>query len=362
MDLSEVGNHVFLGLQPETTLSDKDKRLLNAVSPAGVILFKSNFIHGSDYEAWLDNQRRLIIDIKAAAGRDKMFIATDHEGARVCRTPPPVTRFKSASEWAPKARQIGAAMGNELASLGINMNFAPVMDIHTNPDNPVIGTRAFGSVPDLVGACGEEFINGIHSENVWACAKHFPGHGDTDVDSHYDLPTLNLSKEDLTARELIPFKKAVDCGIRIIMTGHILYPQIDPDYPATLSPKITTGLLRQQLGYQGVVVSDDIGMHAMDRYFDTPAAACNFLMAGNDMLMICAHFTDTDRILGLASGMKDALKDDAFRQQVHEPSVTRVDQLLTDTTMHDVTILPAEQFVAHAQIDGVHGDQTAEVM
>ncbi len=362
MDLSDVGSHVFLGLQPETALSDKDKRLLSTVSPAGVILFKSNFIHGTDYEAWLDNQRRLVTDIRAAAGRDKMFIATDHEGARVCRTPPPVTRFKSASEWAPKARQVGAAMGKELASLGINMNFAPVMDIHTNPDNPVIGTRAFGSAPDLVSACGEEFIDGIHSENVWACAKHFPGHGDTDVDSHYDLPSLNLSKDELIARELIPFQAAVDRGIRIIMTGHILYPNIDHQYPATLSHKITTGLLRKQLSYNGVVVSDDIGMHAMDRYFDTSDSARKFLMAGNDMLMICAHFTDTERILGLASGMKEALKDDAFRHQIHEPSVARIDQLLKDTTMHVVTDLSDEQFVTHAQIDGVHGDPTAEVM
>ena len=362
MDLSVVGNHVFLGLQPDPHLSDKDKRLLGIVRPAGVILFKSNFIHDSDYVSWLDNQHQLIADIKESAGRDKLFIATDHEGARVCRTPAPVTRFKSASEWGPKAKQIGAAMGRELASLGLNMNFAPVMDIHTNPDNPVIGARSFGSAPSVVGACGNQFIDGIHGEEVWACAKHFPGHGDTDVDSHYDLPVVNLSHQELTARELMPFQAAVNHGVRIIMTGHIMFPQIDAEFPTPLSHKITTGLLRQQLNYDGVIVSDDIGMHAMDRFFDAPDAARNFLEAGNDMLMICAHFTDTDRIIGLAAAMKEALKDPAFRTQVHEPANARVEKLLQDTVMHEVTPLPAHQFEAHVQIDGVFGEQTGEVM
>lgn len=362
MDLSSIGNHVFLGLQPTPQLSDKDKRLLEAVRPAGVILFKSNFRHDTDYATWLENQKHLISDVRNICGRDKLLIATDHEGARVCRTPAPVTRFKSASEWAPKAEQVGQAMGQELASLGINMNFAPVMDIHTNPDNPVIGTRAFGTLPDKVSACGTAFIDGIQNENVWACAKHFPGHGDTDVDSHYDLPILNLSEDELKKRELVPFQTAIDHGIGIIMTGHILFPQIDADFPATLSHKITTGILRQQMSYDRVVVSDDIGMHAMDKFFGDSDSAKRFLQAGNDMLMICAHFTDTDRILGLGAQMVEALKDATFRRTVHAPSLERVEQMLAATVMHDVAPLSVQQFAENAKIDGVFGDQTAEVM
>ena len=362
MDLSVVGNHVFLGLQPTPQLSEKDKRLLSIVRPAGVILFKSNFIHDTDYSTWLDNQRQLVADVKDAADRDKIIIATDHEGARVCRTPAPITRFKTASEWAPKARQVGAAMGRELASIGLNMNFAPVMDIHTNPDNPVIGTRALASTAELVSACGQQFIDGIESEHVWACAKHFPGHGDTDVDSHYDLPAVNRSLDELEKRELLSFQAAIEQGIRIIMTGHILFPQIDPDFPTPFSKKIITGLLRQKLNYDGVVVSDDTGMHAMDRFLGVPEAGRNFLQVGNDMLMLCAFFTDTDRILGLAGDMKEALKSSTFRKQVHEPSMERIEKLLNDTVMHDVTPLPTEQFKAHASIDGVFGEQTAEVM
>ena len=361
MDLSVVGNHVYLGLQPSPSLTDKDKRLLQAVRPAGVILFKSNFVHDTDYQSWLDNQRKLIADVQDAAGRDNMFIATDHEGARVCRTPPPITRFRTASEWGPKAGQVGKAMGRELASIGLNMNFAPVMDIHTNPDNPVIGTRSFGSVPDVVGEYGKQFMDGQQSENVWACAKHFPGHGDTDVDSHYDLPVVNRSLEELTERELVPFQAAIDNDIRMVMSGHIMFPQIDPDFPAPLSHKIITGILRQQMGFKGVVVSDDTGMHALDRFFDDPEAGRRFLEAGNDMLMMCAHFTDTERILGLAGAMKDALKDTKFRKDVHEPSHIRVEQMLDETVMHNVTELAADQFKAHQNIDGVFHQQTVEV-
>lgn len=362
MDLSEAGNHVFLGLQPFPRLQDKDKYLLDAVKPAGVILFKSNFLHDADYDGWLENHRQLLAEIRETVGRPKLIIATDHEGGRVCRTPAPVTRFKSAWDWAEHAGEVGAAMGTELASIGLNMNFAPVMDIHTNPDNPVIGTRSFGSTPEQVSKSGTALIDGLHSAKVWACAKHFPGHGDTDVDSHYALPKVDLALEEIDRRELVPFRAAIEHGIRVIMTGHILYPKLDPDYPATLSHAITTGLLRNKLGYKGVIVSDDIGMHAMDRYFDKPQAARQFLEAGNDMLMICAHFTDTERIIDLAGAMLDAMQDDHFREQVHDPSNERVQSLLDDTTMPDIMPLSNETFEKHASIAGVFGDQTAEVM
>lgn len=362
IDLSEVGNHFFLGLQPTTHLHDKDKYLLSTLRPAGVILFKSNFIHDADYDTWRENQATLIKDVREIIGREKIFIATDHEGARVCRTPHPVTRFRSAMQWAQKAEHVGRAMGQELSSLGINMDFAPVMDIHTNPDNPVIGDRAFGTTPETVAAHGTAFMEGIRDTNVWPCVKHFPGHGDTDVDSHYDLPVLNLSEDEVAERELIPFDAAIKAGIEMIMTGHILFPKIDPEFPATLSKKITTGLLRERLGYNGVIVSDDIGMHAMDAYFKEPQTARQFLEAGNDMLMVCAHFTDTERTIALATAMQNALSDKVFRDTIHEPSKARVDAMLEKTTMHNVTKLDEKVFADNAAIDGIYDAKTVEVM
>ena len=362
LDLSDVGNHFFLGLRPTASLSDKDKYLLETLRPAGVVLFKSNFAHGVEYDEWLSNHRQLIADIKSVIGRETFLIATDHEGARVCRTPHPVTRFTSASQWGVKAGEIGRAMGRELSSIGINMNFAPVLDIHTNPQNPVIAERAFGSTPDQVAKCGVEFIKAIQSRHVWACGKHFPGHGDTDVDSHHALPVLDIDETDLAKRELLPFRAAVDAGAQMIMTAHIMFPQIDPDLPATLSKRITSGLLREKLGFGGVVVSDDIGMHAMDDYFTSGETARQFIEAGNDMLMVCAHFTDTDRVVNLASSLKAALQDRSFHETFHEPSSARVERLLSQTRMNEVERLSDEVFREHRAIAGVYGEQTVEVV
>lgn len=362
LPLSEVGNHFFLGLQPVPRLSDKDKYLLDAVRPAGVVLFKSNFVQNADYDQWLESHRSLIDEIRNACGRDRLFIGVDHEGARVCRTPAPITRFRSASQWAPQAREVGAAMGLELSSLGFNLNFAPVLDVHTNPSNPVIGPRSFGSDPDLVSKSGTAFVDGIQSKQVWACAKHFPGHGDTDADSHYDLPVVHHGLEKLRSRELKPFIVAIEHGIRMVMTSHILLPSIDDDCPATLSRTIVSDILRGELGFGGVVTSDDTGMHAMDRYFEAPMAGRQFLESGHDMLMICAHFTDTARILQLAQAMTEALTDRQFRETVHEPSSERVEKMLENTTMHEVKPLDASLFAKHAQIAGVFGDDTGEVM
>ncbi|MDD9910578.1 MAG: glycoside hydrolase family 3 protein [Ahrensia sp.] len=361
-ELSQVGNHFFVGLQPSPKLTDKDKELLEALRPAGVVLFKSNFVHDVDYDSWLENHRRLINDIKEAVGRDRFLIATDHEGGRVCRTPNPITRFRSAAQWPHAAAQIGEAMGRELASLGLNMNFAPVLDVDSNPDNPVIGDRAFGSSPQGVGESGAAFTRAIQSQNVWACGKHFPGHGDTDVDSHHALPVLNLDRAQLNERELVPFDLAIRAGLELMMTAHIMFPKIDPDLPATLSKTVTTGLLRETLGFEGVVLSDDIGMHAMDGYFADGSAARQFMEAGNDVIMVCAHFTDTDRALRLAASLVDELADDGFAKSFHEPSKERVDGLLSRTVMHDVCHLNDDVFATHREIAGVYEAKTVEVV
>jgi beta-N-acetylhexosaminidase len=144
--IDAAGDHFIVGLRPTPILDDRDQALLRDLKPAGVILFKSNFRHDLPYKAWLESHRRLIGDIRAAAGRERLLIAVDHEGGRVCRTPAPMTRFAYAAGWAGDAAAVGQAMGSELASLGFNLNFAPVLDIHTNPANPVIGVRPAASI------------------------------------------------------------------------------------------------------------------------------------------------------------------------------------------------------------------------
>src|SRR3984893_2654344 len=200
--IASAGDHFLIGLRPSPVLDDHDRALLGDLRPAGVILFKSNFRHDLPYEAWVESHARLIADIRAAAGRARMFIAIDHEGGRVCRTPPPITRFAYAARWAVQAAGVGRAMGRELASLGVNLNFAPVLDIHTNPANPVIGARALGTTGEQGTAAGLAFMAGMQAQKVLACGKHFPGHGDTDTDSHSELPVLDPDLAGLRAREL----------------------------------------------------------------------------------------------------------------------------------------------------------------
>src|ERR1700761_3493267 len=151
-DISAAGDHFLIGLRPTSQLHERDRALLADLRPAGVVIFKSNFLHDAPYERWLEVYSRLIADVRATIGRDRIFVGIDHEGGRVCRTPAPITRFSYAARWAPHAAEVGRVMGVELASLGVNLNFAPVLDIHSNPDNPVIGARALGTTSEQVTA------------------------------------------------------------------------------------------------------------------------------------------------------------------------------------------------------------------
>jgi beta-N-acetylhexosaminidase len=360
--IASVGHHFLIGLKPSPTLDAHDRALLADLRPAGVILFKSNFRHDLPYEAWLESHARLIADIRAATGRARLFIAIDHEGGRVCRTPPPITRFSYAARWARHSADVGRVMGRELASLGVNLNFAPVLDIHTNPKNPVIGARALGSTPEAVIGAALPFIDSMQGEKVLACGKHFPGHGDTSIDSHLGLPSQPISLEALRARELKPFTAAIKAGLSMIMTSHILYPSIDQNTPVTLSRCFLTGLLREELGFAGVAVSDDIGMGAMKGVFDSPESAVRLLESGCDMVMVCAHFTDSGRARGFAQSIVAAINEGRLDPAILARSKERIENLLARTETNEVRLLPETIFRAHASAGALFEDATVEVV
>jgi len=362
LELATVGQHFMLGLRPTTTLDPLDRQLLRDLRPAGVILFKSNFRHDCSYDEWLSGHADLIAAIREATGREKLFIAIDHEGGRVCRTPPPVTRYCYARSWAESAGAVGAAMGVELASLGINLNFAPVLDIDSNPANPVIGDRSFGQTAEAVSAAAGAFMEQMQAHGVRACGKHFPGHGDTRVDSHYELPVVDATPEVLRSRELKPFVAAIERGIGMIMTSHILFTSLDDEFPATLSGRITQQLLRGEMGFNGVIVSDDIGMHAVSAMFERPDAAIRFMAAGNDMLMICAHWTDTERARSLARAIIDGRKTGALDGRILDRAHERIDAMLADTAMNDVRALSEEVLSRHARTGVLFSKETVEVV
>ncbi|QBR72197.1 beta-N-acetylhexosaminidase [Beijerinckiaceae bacterium] len=360
--LASVGDHFLIGLKPSPVLDDRDRALLADLRPAGVILFKSNFRHDLPYEAWLESHARLIDDIRAATGRERMFIAMDHEGGRVCRTPPPITRFAYAARWAPHAAEVGHAMGRELASLGINLCFAPVLDIHTNPANPVIGERAFGQTAEAVIAAALPFMQALQAEKIIPCGKHFPGHGDTSIDSHFGLPSQALSLACLRGREIKPFAAAIQAGIPMLMTSHILFPSVDPDAPVTLSHLFATGILREELGFTGVAISDDIGMGAMKGLFDSPDAAVRFIEAGCDMVMVCAHFTDAGRARGFAGAILAAVEAGRLDPDLLARSRARIESLLARTSINAVHSLPDATFREHAAAGALYEATTVEVV
>ena len=361
-ELATVGDFFLLGLRPGTTLDERDRALLHDLRPAGVILFKSNFLHDAPYQVWLDTHAALIRAVREAVGRERLLIAIDHEGGRVCRTPPPVTRFAPAARWADRAGLVGAGMGRELASLGVNLNFAPVLDIHSNPANPVIGDRAFGTTADTVIASSLAYLSALEQAGVRACGKHFPGHGDTGTDSHVAMPVVDLPLAALQRRELRPFAAAIAAGIGMLMSSHVLFRALDPHHPVTLSRAATHDLLRLQLGFDGVIVSDDCGMRAMDGLLDDPDAIVPFFNAGNDMMMLCAHWTDTERVRGFAAALVRALTQGRVDPNAMAQARARIEHILSRTAMHEVHALDPADFERHRQAGPLFAAATVEVV
>lgn len=276
-----IAQHLIVGL-PGPTLDDSTRALLDR-GVGGVILFSRNV----DSPAQVAG---LVGSIKAHAARP-IVVGVDQEGGRVARlragfTPLPTMRQLGACGEVGKAQAVGAVLGRELAAVGINVAFAPVLDVDTNLANPVIGDRSLGADPQVVAELGAAVARGIQSAGVAACGKHFPGHGDTTLDSHLALPRLPHDLHRLEAVELVPFRAAIAEGIASIMTSHIVFEAIDPDRPATVSPAVVTGLLRETLGYQGVVFSDCMQMKAIADTLGTVEATLLAVRAGVDLVLI----------------------------------------------------------------------------
>jgi len=222
-------------------LSRDEAALLSDLRPAGIMLRKRNLMQGVEYGVWRSAYSKLLSDVRAAIGRPSIVVCVDHEGGNVNRFPAPITRFPYPAAYASREdaiREVTSMMARELRALGVNLSFSPVADIHSNPANPVINERAFGTSAEEVAkrsvVCAEELRRG----GIIPCAKHFPGHGDTSVDSHLALPVVNRTEEELDRRELVPFRALISHGIEMIMSGHLMLPHLDAVNPATLSSVI----------------------------------------------------------------------------------------------------------------------------
>lgn len=349
--LQSFGNHLILGISG-TTLNDDDKRALNELKPVGVIFFGKNFLDGLPYQIWLEQFKNLIYEIRQYTERDLMFITLDHEGGRVVRTPLPITRFPYAYLLKSQAYEVAKATAQELKSLGINLSWSPVADIFSNPQNPVIGPRSFGNTPEIASQYVREYYRGLREEGILGAAKHFPGHGDTSTDSHLELPILNLSREDLRNRELIPFQALIGEKILLIMTAHILFPQIDPKVPATLSKTILTDILRQELGFSGVIVSDDLDMKAVSEMFMQCGTIARAFHAGCDLFIVSRNISsgDLERIYKIAEDFSASLNNGSLNADVVEAARERIEKLLQVTPQYSVSTLEKETLVKNAQL------------
>lgn len=281
--IAQYGHHFIVGIDG-IRLNQTEKEILSELKPLGVIIFKRN-INQEPNANWQQELLDLKAEIIKAIGKDNIIFSIDHEGGRVNRLREPISQIPYACTWQENTESIASTIGKELKALGFNLNFAPVVDINSNPDNPVIGERAFCSDPNEVARLAKIFIKAQEKEGVLACAKHFPGHGETTEDSHFSLPKLDFPLSTLRNRELIPFRAAIESGINLIMTAHINFLQVDPNVPATFSKKILQGILREELNYKNCIISDDLEMLALSTY-SFKEKALNCLKAGVDILLI----------------------------------------------------------------------------
>ena len=274
----------MLGL-PGPSLDARTRRFLDRYPAGGFILFKRNARSATQL-------RRLVAALHETGPGVRPLVAIDHEGGRVHRLPRPFTHFPPAftvaAHGSPRlAEAMGRAMATELRAVGIDLDFAPVLDVWSNPRNRVIGDRAFGTAPGPAARLALAFARGLARGGMLACGKHFPGHGATVGDSHFVLPVVRRSHRELARIDLAPFARAARAGLPAFMTAHVLYPALDRRRPATLSPRICDDLLRRRLGFRGVLFSDDLEMNAIAGRMSPGRAAVEALGAGCDMLLVC---------------------------------------------------------------------------
>ena len=318
----KVGQLIMVGFEG-TQANEAIETHIRERFVGGVVLFSRN-IQSPQQTAELTNELQRLAE--ATARQIPLFIGIDQEGGWVIRlkegaTVLPGNMALGATDSIELAERAGEITAVELAAVGVNLNFAPVMDVNNNPDNPVIGRRSFGESPELVSRLGIPYIRGLQRNGVLATVKHFPGHGDTTVDSHFELPTVNHDLERIHALELQPFRAAIDADVAAIMTAHIIYPAFDADRPATLSPTILTDLLRKELGFDGLLITDDMEMRAIDDRYRSGEAAVMAVEAGADIVMVL--WTPTKQI-EVFDALLSAVKSGRISQTRLDQSVRRI--------------------------------------
>lgn len=339
--------------QPVTEMNDEIRELVKKYHLGGVILFRENVVT-------TEQTVRLVDEYKKANEDYGLLVSIDQEGGIVTRlqsgTDFPGNMALGATRSTEMAESVGHAIGSELHSLGINMNLAPVLDVNNNPDNPVIGVRSFGEEPQLVANLGTAYTKGLQNSGMAATAKHFPGHGDTAVDSHLGLPSVPHEKERLLEVELYPFQQAMDEGIDAIMTAHVTFPKIDPttviskkdgteiNLPATLSYEVLTNLVRKEMGFKGVISTDALNMNAIVDHFGPVDAVIRAVNAGTDIVLMPVGLEE------VANGLYEAVDNGEITEKRLNQSVERLLTLKANRGIYkQINETPVEEKIEHAE-------------
>lgn len=329
-DFKRLAGRLIMIRLSGTGLDEDSAAFIRANGIRGACLFRQNMTDAAQLTGFTGALRE--------AFGAQALIALDQEGGAVVRAlwvpPPPSAMALGAADDPQLAHEVGAAVARAVRAMGFNWNFAPVLDLNNNPLNPVIAERSFGADPARATDIALAWMAGSEAEGVACCVKHFPGHGDTHVDSHRDLPTVAKPLEELERFEFAPFRRAAPHA-PAVMTAHIVYPALDPDAPATMSRAILTGLLRERMGYEGVIITDGMDMHAIALRWDAGEAAVNSLLAGADMVMALGSRETQERTL---EAIARAIADGRLARADVEAKLARLDRL---AATHPVAPQPA---------------------
>ena len=317
-----VGQRMVVGFS-ETKINDDITDLISNYKIGNIILFKHNIENNEQLKKLCEELQKLV---KQHTGHEA-FIAIDQEGGMITRlgndgANVPGAMAIAATGQVENAFLAGKITGEQLSSIGVNFDLAPTVDVNSNWQNPVIGVRSYSDEPEEAAKYAVAMTKGLLEGGVYACAKHFPGHGDTSVDSHVGLPVINKDINQLEECELIPFRKVIEAGIPAVMTTHILFPRIEKDnIPATMSHKIITGLLKERLGFQGLVVSDCMEMSAIKKYYGTVEGSLQAIKAGVDLVFV-SHTASLAR--AVSDALTGALEDGQLSMKDMEDTVNKI--------------------------------------
>lgn len=354
MTVEEKVGQLLIGGFEGTEIGDQATRLVQEYQVGGLILYGRN-IAGAGQLVTLTN------GLKALNGDGiPLFLSIDQEGGGVDRMPPEVRRTPGAycvgqTGSVPAAQSYGDVLAAECAAFGLNLDFAPVLDVWSNPGNTVIGQRAFSADARTVAGLGPAAARRMMDQGIIPAVKHFPGHGDTVVDSHVGLPVVDKSLEELEKTELIPFRAAIqsagtDGQVPAVMVAHILLTQLDPERPASLSPAVVTGLLREELGFAGAVLTDDLTMGAVTQSYGLGEAAVLAVEAGCDILLVC-HGQDS--VPAVRTALLEAVASGRITAERLDESVYRILRLKTEYALTNEPVSSPDLEALNAQIGAV---------